>query len=311
MPSIARSRPRDSAALLEHAAGGAPVSPAVVRKSMTRAARDLDREFKADARARAQQARMEAASTDAFVRALVKQDPAFGRKAKAQKERWAALQRREARRRRRVRLPVAKVDPHVFTGSIGGVQAPAYHYDWNWFSSNGHVDSKTHTANRNTGALDMDTYLGGSRGAASIDLRTAVGFYIRPLTDTGLLRVDTSPAYALSLRTFSYLQSSSSSAWLGLYIGEYAVGSNTFLGAKVASQNSLGSVSTWWSGSTVTRSSSGYGMSSTVHVDSSHWYAVWVWAGIRGSVGGDGWLWNSGIRSSLDVTVPSFTWTLY
>ena len=172
------------------------------------------------------------------------------------------------------------------------------------------MDSRTHTANRNTGVLDMYTYLPGRR-AGSIDLRTAVGFYFRPVTESGLLRIDTAPAYSMDINTYSAFGSSSTSAWLGMFIGEYTVSSGTYVGAKVSTKNTLGSLSTWWSGSSSASSSSGYSMSSTISVDNSHWYAIWVWGGIKGSVAEEGWLSNTGVISSLDMTVPSFIWTLY
>jgi hypothetical protein len=278
---------------------------------MDRAARDLARQFREHAKNEAARAKQQAATTKVLLGSVVRGDPRLEKALSAQ----IAAERRADTSERRYKLPkpqgVRLAKSRVKLGSIGGVETPAYHYDWNWFSTSGYIRTRTHNANRNNGTLENYLSIGGSNGAGSGDLRTAVGFYLRPVVDTGLLRIDVSPSHSTRVSTATAFSSASASAWLGLFIGEYAVGSNTYIGAPVSSQNTLVTHSTWWSGDSTSLASSGYPMTATINVDSSHWYAIWVWAGVRGSANGEGFLSYSAMHSRINVTVPSMTWTLY
>jgi hypothetical protein len=302
---------KDSKNLQEFARGGKAVSRSVVRKSMDIAAKDLARQFRKDAKYHAARAEQQAATTKMLIGSAVRDDPELKKALKAQIASEKRLDKSEKRHKlvkpQSVRLPKRR----VVLGSIGGVETPAYNYDWNWFSSNGNIRTKIHNANRNNGTLENYLSIGGSNGSGSGELRTAVGFYLRPVVETGLLRIDVSPSHSTRVSTHTAFSSASASAWLGLFIGEYAVGSNTYLGAPVSFQNTLASHSTWWDGDATSLASSGFPMTSTINVDSSHWYAIWVWAGVRGSANGSGFLSYSAMHSRIDVTVPSFHWTLY
>lgn len=301
----------DSHTLQTYARGGKAVGRSTVRKSMDRAAKDLDRQFCKHAKREEARADRQAATTTALLGSAVRDDPELKKALQAQIEAEKRLDTVEQDYKLEhppaLRVPKSR----VVLGSIGGVETPAYNYDWNWFATSGNIRTQTHNANRNNGTLENYLSIGGSNGAGSGDLRTAVGFYLRPVVDTGILRIDVSPSHSTRVSTHTAFSSASASAWLGLFIGEYAVGSNTYIGAPVNIQNTLVSHSTWWDGDATSLSSSGYPMTASINVDSNHWYAIWVWAGVRGSANGSGFLSYSAMHSRIDVTVPSFNWTLY
>ncbi|MDJ0823846.1 MAG: hypothetical protein QNJ09_18825 [Paracoccaceae bacterium] len=300
----------DGKAMTRLMRGGEIVSDDIVAKGMEAAANDLETEVKYALEADAQWQEANASFDERLPGILREQSPDVAELFAKRKDAAAKLQAA----RESVKLPRLEVKPalpRVFTGSIGGVETPAYDYDWTWSSTNGSVSLADVTARRSSGAMGVDLYCSGRGGSGTVDVAAAVGFYFRPSTENGILRIHTAPGFVMDLDTYSALGTSRASAWIGLYVGEYEVGGNGFTSAPVNTKTTLGSLDTWWSGGSRDRSTSGYAMNAQFDVDNAHWYAIWVWCGGKAHAGGDGIFSNTGAFTDLDVTVPSMTWTLY
>jgi hypothetical protein len=74
-----------------------------------------------------------------------------------------------------------------------------------------------------------------------------------------------------------------------------------------------GNDNSWWSGAGAqTGSNTAFPLFAQMNVDSSHWYALWVWCGGGVSACGFGSpFWGSNAGASMSVTLPSMTWELF
>ena len=195
----------------------------------------------------------------------------------------------------------------IFTGSIGATVAPPYNYQWTWHTSSGTVDVLNTGATAGNGHMNLDI---DSNNQCSCSARTAVGIFFRPMTSDGILRVSANPAINFNWFDICAFDSTHSDGFIGLYVGRYNL-SGGFDGAPVNQQIGLWNDSSWWSGGSNSGDNTGFPLSSQFNVDSSHWYALWVWCG--GNINCDGWgtFSGSGAGATLSVVVPSITWELF
>jgi hypothetical protein len=199
---------------------------------------------------------------------------------------------------------VARVEPRIFTGSIGVTYAPPYNYNWTWTAFTGNASAHSAAANRNTGSMSFSLHTSNGGDSATSSGRAALGAFFRPITANGILRIASTPSFSYNWWTICAFASAHSDGFIGLYVGRYTLGGG-FDGAPVNQMTSLWNDDSWWSGASGSASSSGYGLSAQFNVDSSHYYQIWVWCG--GYVSASGWhtFSGSGAGAYMNATVPS------
>jgi hypothetical protein len=198
----------------------------------------------------------------------------------------------------------------IFLGSIGATVGVPFNYQWTWSAGTG-SPSLSVSANRTTGLMSFGlaaNFSNGSSGGAA----AALGIYFRPMVANGILRLSANPAFTNSWLTACAFCSAHSDGWIGLYVGQYNL-SGGFDATVVDQRISLWSDDSWWYGvGPISASNSAFPLFAQMNVDSSHWYALWVWCGGNVSACGFGSpFWGSGATGRMSVTLPSITWELF
>jgi hypothetical protein len=222
---------------------------------------------------------------------------------------FGQLEKGRALRRPLAPPAVAKEQGRIFHGSVGLTRVPPYNYQWTWFAKDNNAATSNLAATAANG--NQSFVLNNNLNSAHVWGATAVGIYYRPIVATGIAHLFANPSFTYNWYTYSVLDSSHSDGWIGLYVGRYNL-SGDLDAVPVSQQISLWNNNSWWSGAgSHTGSNSGFPLSAWFVVDSSHWYAMWVWTG--GSVFGDGWgtFSGSGAQSSLSVATPSISLVVY
>jgi hypothetical protein len=203
-----------------------------------------------------------------------------------------------------------EVPSRIFLGSIGATVGVPFAYQWTSSAGTG-SPSLSASADRTTGRMSFalaDNLNNSSNGSGA----AALGVYFKPMVPNGILRLSASPAFTNSWGTFCAFCSAHSDGWIGLYIGRYNL-SGGFDGDAAKQQITLWSDDSWWSGTgPQSGSNSAFPLFAQINVDSSHYYALWVWCG--GSVSGCGFgspFSGSGATARMSVTLPSITWELF
>jgi hypothetical protein len=222
------------------------------------------------------------------------------------------LRQEQGRGAKRKTVPprVKRARPRLFTGSIGATLTPPYDYSWTWHAGNGGPDVNTASANNGNGTWSVSDWT-SQNDSSNASARGAVGVFFRPPTETGILQVWANPALTFDWGDWCVTDGAGSDGWAGLYIGEYDVDGNGFVAAPVDQQVSLWSDSSWWAGVGEQQGdNSGYPLFAELHVDNSHYYAIWIWGGT--DVYGAGWstFWGSAAGGDLSAAIPSITWEL-
>lgn len=219
------------------------------------------------------------------------------------------LQARYARKK--LVVPTApKVRERIFTSPIGATIVPRFNYDWTWQASSNSPETATSSADRNTGQMSFSAWSAVDHWS-SANVRAALGIYFRPQVDNGVLILTSTPALNFGWGDWCGFDSCHSDGWIGLIVGRYNL-SGGFDGWSVDEMVNLWSDDSWWHGAGWhTGTNSGYSLAAWFSVDSSHWYAMWVWCG--GDISADGWgtFTGSGAASTMSVTIPSITWGLF
>jgi hypothetical protein len=201
-----------------------------------------------------------------------------------------------------------KMQERIFSGSIGATRVPPFNYQWTWSNQS---NSPSLSVNANAASGQMNFYVANAGRNASGTAMAALGIYFRPVVRNGILRLWAHPAFSYYWWTICAFASAHSDAFIGLYVGRYNL-SGGFDGAPVNQQISLWNDSSWWSGvGSRSGSNSAYPLFAQFNVDSSHWYALWVWIGGNASGAGWGTFSGSGAGSSLNVALPSISWELF
>jgi hypothetical protein len=204
----------------------------------------------------------------------------------------------------------AQETQRIFLASIGATVGVPFNYQWTWSAGTGSPSIGV-SADRTTGLMSFGLAANlnnESSGAAA----AALGIYFKPMVANGILRLSANPAFTNSWLTACVMCSAHSDGWIGLNVGRYNL-SGGFDATVVDQRISLWSDDSWWSGvGPIAGSNSGFPLFAQMNVDSSHWYALWVWCG--GSVSACGFgspLWGSGATGRMSVTLPSITWELF
>ena len=289
---------------LESLYGGQIAPEAIVRRGLADLERELGRQFKDERAAELEAAKHLRRLQAPFLDALGKDA-----RSEASVRELRLLESRLGKGSQKLIAPRVRPDvQRVFAGSIGATVVPAYNYDWTWNATSG-GPSLSVSASRNSGQMGFNIWNNGRDASGSA--RAAVGIFFRPITENGILRLWSNPAFSYSWWTICAFASAHSDAFIGLYVGRYNL-SGGFDGAPINQQIGLWSDDSWWSGAgSHSGSNSGYPLFAQLNVDRSHWYAIWVWCGGRAT--GDGWgtFSGSGAGSNLSVRVPSITWELF
>jgi hypothetical protein len=283
---------------LESVFGGKLPAARAVAAGMADLERDLDREFK---ERQAERERRESLLEPLHMPILEQLNDNQGVAAAVRQ-----LKADDARRTKvKVDAPaVDKIEPRIFSGSIGFTYAPPYNYPWTWTAFSGSASDHSATANQNTGSMGFGLHTSNGGDSATSAGRAALGSYFRPITANGILRISATPSFAYNWWTACAFASAHSDGFIGLYVGRYTL-SGGFDGAPVNQTNYLWRDDSWWSGASGTASSSGHGLFAQINVDSSHYYLIWVWCG--GYVSASGWHTFSGSAAGafMSVRVPS------
>lgn len=286
---------------LEFLYGGKPAPEKLVRRGMADLEKELTRQFR-DEHAKENEI---AKSMKAVHGPLI--DVA------SRNERAAAgvrqLRERDARLgKQKLTVPgTPEEKQRIFAGSIGATVTPAYNYRWTWNATSG-GPSLGVSASNNTGQMAFNIWSNGRDASGSA--RAAVGIFFRPVTDNGILRFSSNPAFNYNWWTYCAFASAHSDAFIGLYVGRYNL-SGGFDYAPVNQTIGLWNDDTWLGGGSHSGTNSGFPLFAQFNVDRSHWYALWVWCGGRATGAGWGIFTGSGAGSNLSVRVPSMTWELF
>jgi hypothetical protein len=197
----------------------------------------------------------------------------------------------------------------VFAGSIGATIVPPYNYQWTWSATSAGATIQALSADASKGAVLFTKQASGD-DESSASARGAVGIFFRPVVTNGILRISSNPSFSYNWDTFCWHSSTHSDGFVGLYVGRYTLAGG-FDGAPIDQRISLWNDDSWWYGTSGQGSNSGFPLSAQLNVDSSHYYAIWVWCGGRDTSGGDGFWWWSTANSNFSMQVPSITWELF
>jgi hypothetical protein len=275
----------------------------IVLTGMRDLERELNKVFKAEQETRTQFNMNNRVLQESFLSSLSKDD----KNATAIK----ALKEMDTRQSRiKLQEPkLIKEKQRIFTGSISATVVPPFNYQWTWNAGSGGPDHLDVAANRNTGRMNFFAHTNPDHSSSG-SVRTALGIFFRPATSNGILRLSANPAINYDWWDICAFASAHTDGFIGLYVGRYNL-SGGFDAAPVSQQRSLWNDSSWWSGGSGSGSNSGYPLSAQFNVDSSHWYALWIWCG--GNVSADGWhtFSGSGAGARLAVAIPSITWELF
>lgn len=211
--------------------------------------------------------------------------------------------------RHKLAPPAVRPEKHRIFADMGATVTPPYNYPWSWNQTSG-GPALSVSADSNAGTMSFSIW--NASKDASGSARAAVGIFFQPVVVNGILRLWSNPAINYEWWTYCVFASAHSDAFIGLYVGSYTFAGG-FDGAPVDQMITLWSDDSWWAGAgDHTGTNSGYPLFAEFNVDSSHWYAMWVWCG--GTASGDGWgspFWGSGAGSDLSLTIPSMTWELF
>lgn len=205
----------------------------------------------------------------------------------------------------------AKERERIFSASIAATVVPPFNYDWSWVATANSPNTATTNANRSTGQMNFNAWTNLDHGS-SANVRSALGIYFRPSLENGILHLSSNPALNYGWGDWCVMDGAHTDGWIGLIVGRYNL-SGGFDSWVVNQRINLWNDDSWWSGTGWrTGTNSGYPLDAWFTVDSSHWYAMWVWCG--GDVSADGWgspFWGSGAGASMSVSAPSITWELF
>jgi hypothetical protein len=215
------------------------------------------------------------------------------------------------REERELTLPqIAEQPQRIFLASIGATVGVPFNYQWTWSTGTG-SPSLSAAADRTTGRMSFSLF-GSFSNSSSGAGAAALGIYFRPMVTNGILRLSANPGFTYRWGTFCAFCSAHSDGWIGLYGGRYNL-SGGFDGDLINQQISLWNDNSWWYGvGSQTGSNTAFPLFAQANVDSSHWYALWVWCGGGISACGFGSpFWGSNAGASMSVTLPSMTWELF
>ncbi len=284
--------------------GGEIASPALVKRGMADLEKALTQHFRSQEAIRAEH-RKAVEKTHGPLRDMLNENKKVAAGVKELRE----LQARYAKTKI-ITPAVPKEQERIFTGSIAATVVPPFNYDWSWQATANSPDVATSSANRNTGQMSFSAWANMDHGS-SANVRAALGIFFRPSVNNGIVHLSSAPALNFGWGDWCTLDGAHTDGWIGLIVGRYNL-SGGFDAWAVNQTINLWSDDSWWSGTGwQTGTNSGYPLNAWFTVDSSHWYAMWIWCG--GDISADGWhtFWGSGAGSSMSVSVPSITWELF
>lgn len=284
--------------------GGKVAPPALVRRGMADLERELTQRFHTREAVRREHLAA-VAKIHGPMRKLLRQNSELAGGVKALRGLQASYSRKKI-----VMPSVAKFRERIFTGSIGATIVPPYNYQWSWQATANSPDTATSSADQNAGQMSFSAWTNFDHGS-SASVRAALGIYFQPQTENGILHLTSASALNFGWGDWCDLDGAHTDGWIGLIVGCYNL-SGGLDGWSIDQMINLWSDDSWWSGTGwQTGSNSGYPLDAWFSVDSSHWYAMWIWCG--GDVSADGWhaFWGSGAGATMSVAVPAITWELF
>jgi hypothetical protein len=225
------------------------------------------------------------------LRNLVKDDPKSA--AALQSGRAQFLARTKKRSLRSV-VKRGKVKPNVRLGSLSATFVPPYALDWTSEWGQSGDTQANYGADGNRGEINM--YAATGDGGGSTNVACALGNVFQPPAGDGILQIFSTPGYAYDLETWYWFDYANAGGFFGIYVGEYTL-DGMFVQTVLDQQISFAGLG----------DSSGFPLIGFTAADSTHLYAIWVWAGV--SVSGDGLGEFSGSYGSANVfvSVPSIS----
>ena len=266
-------------------------------------AKELDDEFLAKVRYRAQVREVQARS----VAALPQNYETDAESEKVRADVWAAR-----RNIQRPTLPPAKVPRHVdhiFSGSVGATYGPPYDVQWTWSQQQGDPPNPQVSADATSGTMELLAQTLDDTSAVAA--RAAVGNWLAAPLGTSTMNVFAAPAVNWDWLVAVLSNWGESAGWLGFVVQSFDRRSGNLVDTVIKQQipvwdKQLNAPSFPWPGwiqsSSDQGSTSAFSLQAQFMAIEGLFYTVWVWFGVYAAEG------DQCIAQFSPVTVPFFTW---
>jgi len=206
---------------------------------------------------------------------------------------------------------VEPVTPRIFTGSVNLTTPPPYTWPWTWSATSGSALSPNVSADNTAGTMGFFIEGGNNGGGGSASAMAAMVTYVQPMTEIGILLISSAPAFNYKWWSYNTLDSSHSSAWIGLFVIAYTLDFSEYA-VPIEQQIYLWDEShSFFDSSDGQGSNSGFPLSATTIVNGDSFYQVWVVCGGTATADGYHTFWGSSAASILTVAVPAINMELY
>jgi hypothetical protein len=279
-----------------------PVKKEKLLAGMTQWEKELDEQFRANARRRA------------LVRKLARDLRPKEIDAAIEKERRKACEKARAALRKLpppkpLAVKVPKHEDRIIIGSLGATYGPPYDVQWTWSETQGDPPSPQVSADANTGTLSLtaQTLDDGSAVAA----RAAVGNWLTGGNGPTTVNISAAPAISWDWLVDVVANWGESAGWLGFLVQSFDRHTGNFIDTVLSQQISLWdtqiSANSWpvpgWIQSQSNQgSSSGYPMQGQFTSLGGLFYTIWIWFGVYAAEGDDV------VAQFPQITVPFFSW---
>lgn len=265
-------------------------------------AKQLDEQFLAQARHRAQVRKALAFTRDAL-------PPNYKAGAGFEKEREKA--RAALKKCKTPKLAPVKVPKHVdriFSGSVGASYGPPYDVQWTWQQQQGDPPSPQVSADANSGTMQLNAVTLDDTSAVAA--RAAVGNWLVAPLGTSTMNIYAAPAINWSWLVDVFSNWGESAGWLG-FVVQSSDRAGNFVGTVIEQQLPIWDVQlsapSWpWPGWIQSQSNqgsnSGYSLQAQFTAIEGLFYTIWIWFGVYAAEG------DNVVASFSPVTVPYFTW---
>lgn len=195
-------------------------------------------------------------------------------------------------------------EPVIFPLPIGTL-TPPYAYNWTWTKVIHYAPGElSATADRATGKfrIDMDSSH-SSHQVNKCRARAAIGVWYRP-TQPGLLGIRPAVDVDWSWHLKASYAAARTYGWTGILVHAFDATTDELVSAPVDRKqmefNESEDGSLWPSAEFTVELEGGDFWATTVPVDPSRWYAIWIWCG--GGIRAAGWQTQAGVNVGSDAT---------
>jgi hypothetical protein len=202
-----------------------------------------------------------------------------------------------------------EIDEEVTLGSYYVRKKPPFDYPWASAGAIDNADNRCHSYPR-TGRITCFSEGGGEGGEGIASCVAGVGVYYTPPIRSGRLQVRSSPSIfseGMALSSFCW---SKYKTWLGIRAYKFSVGSNRYQGIAADLGRHFCINDAWWNAKRCSQKYTSFYRSLNFPVDSSHWYAIFVYIITKAGGGGSGFLHYGAGIADMRSTVPYISLSL-